>query len=185
LPRDIYYIDRKSAENKSTIEFELASILDVEGVKLPNRLVLANRCTATYRCEGCLYEYRKTGRYKPSIHGDAAFEDLPPEAPPVATEKDEIITEILGIDKLDGDGEEYDVAFLNSYGPGSSVFIRKNDIPYYFVCKATPPLSGPPDTRYWILDACSKTVRGCKLRWKTGTNVNLPFNGFPSANSIR
>ncbi len=54
LPRDIYYIDRKSNETKNIIEFELASILDVEGIKLPGRIVIANKCLFTnrgdYRC---------------------------------------------------------------------------------------------------------------------------------------
>ncbi len=40
FPRDIFYIDRKSLENKNVIELELASILDVEGIKLPGRLVV-------------------------------------------------------------------------------------------------------------------------------------------------
>jgi lambda family phage minor tail protein L len=49
LPRDVYYIDRKSNENKYVLEYELSSIFDVEGVQLPNRIVLAQRCPFQYR----------------------------------------------------------------------------------------------------------------------------------------
>lgn len=44
LGRDIFYIERKSLENKYIIEFELSSSFDVEGIKIPLRLVTANKC---------------------------------------------------------------------------------------------------------------------------------------------
>jgi lambda family phage minor tail protein L len=33
FPREIYYIDRKSAENREIVEFELASVFDLAGVQ--------------------------------------------------------------------------------------------------------------------------------------------------------
>ena len=37
FPREIYYIDRKAAENRDIVTFELASISDLAGIRLPKR----------------------------------------------------------------------------------------------------------------------------------------------------
>ena len=42
FPKEIYSIDRKSAENRETVEFELAAPTDLAGVRIPNR-----QCTRT------------------------------------------------------------------------------------------------------------------------------------------
>ncbi len=52
---DVYYIDRKSAENKEFVEFELASAMDLAGVKLPRRQVVQNVCPWLYRGAECGY----------------------------------------------------------------------------------------------------------------------------------
>jgi len=95
LPRDIYYIDRKNLETRSKLEFTLSSILDVENVNLPGRMILGTRCPYQYRGEGCLYEYEKRKTYIHSgIYGQVVNPDinitLPLEAPPVATDNDEL-----------------------------------------------------------------------------------------------
>jgi lambda family phage minor tail protein L len=94
LPKDIYYIDRKSSENSQNIEFSLVSVLDIENLTLPNRTILAKRCPYSYRGEGCLYEYNKRATYIHSgVYGSVVNSDvkitLPLEAPPVSTENDE------------------------------------------------------------------------------------------------
>ncbi len=40
FPNEVYYIDRKSTENRDIIEFELAASFDLQGVRLPKRQVL-------------------------------------------------------------------------------------------------------------------------------------------------
>ena len=40
FPNEVYYIDRKSTENRDIIEFELAANFDLQGVRLPKRQVL-------------------------------------------------------------------------------------------------------------------------------------------------
>jgi lambda family phage minor tail protein L len=55
FPDDIFYITRKTSENKLTIEFELGSSLDLMGVMLPKRQVIANVCPFVYRSENCGY----------------------------------------------------------------------------------------------------------------------------------
>jgi len=42
FPREIYYIDRKSIENREVVEFELAAVFDLAGVRAPKR-----QCTRT------------------------------------------------------------------------------------------------------------------------------------------
>jgi len=49
FPVDIYVIERKSAQNREFIEFELAAYMDYEGKKIPGRQVLRDTCTHIYR----------------------------------------------------------------------------------------------------------------------------------------
>ena len=55
MPREVYYIDRKSAENRNIVEFELAAVFDLAGVRAPKRQVLANLCQWKYRSAECGY----------------------------------------------------------------------------------------------------------------------------------
>jgi phage-related protein len=54
FPREIYFVDRKSAENRDVVEFELASIFDMAGVRAPKRQCIT-RCQWVYRGNGCNY----------------------------------------------------------------------------------------------------------------------------------
>lgn len=55
MPREVYYIDRKSAENRELVEFELAAVFDLAGVRAPKRQVIANICQWKYRGAECGY----------------------------------------------------------------------------------------------------------------------------------
>lgn len=55
FPRDIYYIARKSFENRDIVEFELAAAFDLQNVRAPRRQVIANICQWVYRGDGCGY----------------------------------------------------------------------------------------------------------------------------------
>ena len=37
FPREIYSVDRKSAENREVVEFELAAAFDLAGIRVPKR----------------------------------------------------------------------------------------------------------------------------------------------------
>lgn len=52
---EIYYVDRKSMEDRDTVEFELAASVDLVGVQIPRRQVIQNVCVWKYRGEGCGY----------------------------------------------------------------------------------------------------------------------------------
>lgn len=55
IDREVWFVDRKSSENKVFIEFELAAAFDVQGVMLPRRQVVQNVCTWQYRSAECGY----------------------------------------------------------------------------------------------------------------------------------
>lgn len=55
FPREIYYLDRKVAENRDVVEWELAAAFDLAGVRAPKRQCIANRCQWVYRSTECSY----------------------------------------------------------------------------------------------------------------------------------
>lgn len=55
LPDDIWYVDRKASENSVMLVFELASVLDLPGVRLPRRQYIQNVCAWQYRSAECGY----------------------------------------------------------------------------------------------------------------------------------
>jgi len=54
FPREIYFVDRKSAENRDVVEFELASAFDMAGIRAPKRQCIT-RCQWVYRSNECSY----------------------------------------------------------------------------------------------------------------------------------
>ncbi|MGZ6477655.1 MAG: phage minor tail protein L [Bdellovibrionales bacterium] len=55
FPDEIFYVDRKSLENRDGVEFELACSFDLVGVQLPRRQVIQNICVWKYRGGECGY----------------------------------------------------------------------------------------------------------------------------------
>ena len=55
FPDDVFSVNRKVADNKKFIEFELSAACDVSGVKLPRRQVVQNICQWVYRSSECSY----------------------------------------------------------------------------------------------------------------------------------
>lgn len=55
FPDEIWYIDRKANETRDAVSFELASKLDLAGVMLPQRQIIANICQWQYRSSECGY----------------------------------------------------------------------------------------------------------------------------------
>ncbi len=55
FPQEIYYVDRKVAENRDLVEFELAAVFDLVGVRAPKRQCVANTCQWKYRSVECGY----------------------------------------------------------------------------------------------------------------------------------
>lgn len=55
FPDEVWFVQRKTNETKIFVEFELSSAMDVEGVMLPRRQVIANCCPWKYRGPECGY----------------------------------------------------------------------------------------------------------------------------------
>ena len=55
FPEERWFVDRKSAENREIVSFELSSKFDVAGQKLPKRQCIANLCQWEYRSSECGY----------------------------------------------------------------------------------------------------------------------------------
>lgn len=55
FPDEVWYIDRKSAETRDIVQWELASKFDLAGVMLPKRQIIANICQWQYRSSECGY----------------------------------------------------------------------------------------------------------------------------------
>lgn len=55
LPDDVFLVERKASETKDFITFELASALDVHGVRIPRRLIQATICPWIYKGSECGY----------------------------------------------------------------------------------------------------------------------------------
>lgn len=190
LTPDIFYIDRKVQEDSTNVVYELSSLLDVEGVKLPSRILLSKNCPFTYRGEGCIYEYsNRITSIHSGIYGEVSLDCSPTDdvvtnknlsysqmvmglqsAPPVADANDNPFTGAINqtnwIDK--GAWNQNIIYTKNNF-----VFIEKNDIKYYFVCTqdhTANAINAPPNQNYWLSDTCSKTLNGCRLRWKENPN---------------
>lgn len=182
FPDDVFYIVRKSNENKYVLEYELGSALDVDAVQLPGRLVSSQRCMFSYRGPGCFYEYKN--RYNAKAMDNSGSDVLRDSAPPVATSTDTLISGMLGIgaDQFYNQGE-FDIA--RQYRLGDFVYLTKNGLNYYYVSRGNIQGVAPPDVRYWVHDSCSKLMFGCGTRFlrngfSSTSNQILPFGGFPT-----
>lgn len=52
---EIWYVERKAFEDHFMVEFELASAMELNGVMLPRRQIIANMCPSSYRSADCGY----------------------------------------------------------------------------------------------------------------------------------
>jgi lambda family phage minor tail protein L len=193
LPRDIYYIDRKTIENKSIVEYQLNTILDLENLVLPGRTILAKKCPFQYRGEGCCYEYNSRLTYLHSgiyanIQNSPITVKALQTAPPVASENDQLF--IGGIFGTGVDGTAVNTATFRitganqgnngplgnsglwienaQYVSGDFIFTQNKGLKYYYVCinnNTSDIFNAPPNKNYWIADACSKSINSCRLRW--------------------
>lgn len=53
FPDDVFYVDRKVVEDRDQVQFELASVADLQGVSLPKRTIIQNVCPWLYRGPEC------------------------------------------------------------------------------------------------------------------------------------
>lgn len=71
-PTETWIITRKVNEMPSAVEFELGSPLDLHGVMLPRRQVIASTCMWAYRSEECSYAGPPVADYRNQPTSDPA-----------------------------------------------------------------------------------------------------------------
>ncbi len=55
FPDDVFFVERKVAETRVIIEWELSTAFDMDGLTLPKRKIIANLCPWAYRGQECGY----------------------------------------------------------------------------------------------------------------------------------
>lgn len=186
FPDEIFYFERKTAESKNIIEFQLSTLLDLKNLKLPSRLVSASRCQFCYRGAGCLYEYNSR---RTAIHGTASESTLPSTAPSAANDKNEKILDILnglaGYTQFTSlkDRGKWEKGI--TYNIGDQIHIIRNNLRYYFIAKQNALNVDPPHPDFWIADICSKSIAGCNLRWGQKGTGYLRTSAFVSVNKVQ
>ena len=55
FPQEIYYVARKVSESRDVVQFELAAVFDLAGVRAPKRHCSQNLCPWIYRGSECTY----------------------------------------------------------------------------------------------------------------------------------
>lgn len=69
---EVYYVDRKKAESKIVIQFELASAIDFMNKQLPGRLMIANTCPWGYTGTECSWPGTDSNKWY-DRNGDQVF----------------------------------------------------------------------------------------------------------------
>jgi len=173
FPSQTYIVDRVSSEDNIMVEFELASPIDVEGVKLPGRYVIGRYCVWRYQ-GGTL---NNEGGCNWPLDGNGRF----------FNENDELITRSISSISTWSSSATYDEDDkVKTITDGhTQIWEALRDVP-----ANKNPANSPS---YWKrLDVCSKTLTGCKKRFQgnntnaeLNTSLSLPFGGFPGARKFK
>ena len=180
FPSQTYLLDRVSAEDAMMVEFELASPMDVEGVKLPNRIVVGKYCPWRYQgrfIEDADGNASEDGGCRWPLDSNGRFFD----------ENNEVITKDISTISA--------WSSTATYSSGNKVKTTTNNHTQIWEALQAVPANKDPETQksYWKrLDVCGKTLLSCKLRFQ-GNNSNdtldtrivLPFGGFPGSRQFR
>jgi phage-related protein len=159
LRPDVWYINQKVEENKYFVEFELSNALDLEGAKLPRRQIINNYCTWKYRGKNCPYSGGAVADYN-----NVKFDQT-------------------------GMTPRGEWASGQAYSQKDTVYLvtREGSTTRNIVYVCTEAHTSSSDKKpsvnsaVWATDACSKTLKGCKLRFGGGPDDALPFGGFPAS----
>lgn len=191
FPSQTYVIDRVASENNIVVQFELATPMDIEGVLLPNRVVIGKYCPWKY--QGHFYPDRSKSPVESLKEGGCTW---PLDSRGRFFDKDDNI-----ITKNISSIPTYDSSTQNtsrSVGYKTKT-IRDGHTEIWEAIRAVPAETSngqhnPTTSRtYWKrLDVCGKTLNSCKIRFQ-GNNSNedlntsfaLPFGGFPGAKQFR
>ena len=183
FPTQIFYIDRVASETNILVEFELATAMDIETVKLPGRVVNGRYCPWKYQgyhtpvtVDGQVVPLKEGGCTWP-LDGNGRFFD----------EHDNIITkDITTISEWSSS---------DTFSTGAKVkTITNGHTEIWEALRPVPANKNPRNQKvYWKrLDVCGKTLNSCKIRFQGNNNTEelltsfiLPFGGFPGSKQFR
>lgn len=161
-----YLVSQKTQENKTFVEFELTSPLDLDEFEVNNRRIFSKYCYWKYRGEGCGYQGPPLQKAdgKPFVDG----QDVK-----------------LGL--LGGSDEDFEYADYNdlydpikAYQQGEIVFKENNRVTiadpegieepkplltYYVARENVSGFDPEKNPRFWERDGCNKKLSSCKLRF--------------------
>ena len=162
FPSHTYYIDRIESENALSVTFELASPLDVEGVKIPHRSVIGQYCSWRYQGRvlghggGCTWRYKESEQ-----HSFFRSDD----------------TKITGTINAWSNSGNYTVGNIVKTTHGTTQEVQIWEAVFNNTNKN-------PDTqrKYWKrIDLCGKTLNSCKIRFQGATvDISSITKGSPS-----
>jgi lambda family phage minor tail protein L len=165
LPREVYFISRKVSENRNLIEWQLASVFDMQGVKAPKRQAIS-RCQWTYKSSEC--------SYTPVNSFSGTWTRIVDYLTVTATAHGLITS---------------DAVYLTGIPqPGIHVVISYNANTFSVRTANTGASSGTVTATQWFdssdeptfvaaNDVCPKRLTSCEARFSTA--LPLPFGGFP------
>jgi lambda family phage minor tail protein L len=161
---DTFVVGQKTAENKSYVEFELTSPLDLENFEVNNRLIMSRYCSWYYRGNGCNYNSiplaTEDGR-KLAVNFNQYKQ---------ASENKNIGEWKIGKAYVVGDTTYLENTKITVTNPKNNN--EKSFAKIWYVCNQahTSSSSNKPDTNqnFWDKDGCNKKLDGCKLRFGDG-----------------
>lgn len=163
-PDEPWVINRKISENQQYVQWELASPLEFNQIKLPRRQIIANVCTAPVK-----YRDARTCGYM---------------GVPVADNANRTFVGYYGMSGILNDQGAYDSGYNYAAGDYVTVYSalpQLSNVPIVYVrnfyqagtVAGINPVGNPS---HWLNDACAKNCAGCALRFPGRT---LRFGGFP------
>lgn len=206
LPPDIFIIDRKTNENRISVEFELAASIDLDGINMPRRLVTANYCSWRYRGDGCGFAVPLVftlptglaaagmGSYRGAWSESRVYETGQSAYyanADGATTLFVALQEANGVSVLDTDYWNPVQTYVGnhdqtaSYSTGDVVRVV-GDREYLAIALQNVPANTPVTSAvYWGVDTCFKHLSACQMRFDPAdVNKPLPYGGFPGTANL-
>jgi lambda family phage minor tail protein L len=184
FPREVYYIDRKSAENRDVVEFELACAFDLVGVRAPKRQCISNVCQWGYKSAECGYDPTSTGvaplRAHYANNGYAEGRSINSSGVFNATYYLAVYPDVASVYTLVTANQHYrnygiwELRVGNAGGTFNSGYYLTTypDLnPLVYFNESDVGQTNP------ALDVCGKRLSSCKARF--GSLAQLPFGSYP------
>jgi len=170
FPDEVFFINRKTSETKSFVEFELMSSIELENVTIPRRIVLASFCPFAYRGDCCgfrneknLFNEKNEPLFGVTIRGEWS-KDVSYFSQDIVYRKTKTKVNIQPDDLLSDES-------------ANAFFSDQDYAKVYFVSKSNDNIGNDPLKRedFWSRDECGKYISSCQKRFGT----QLRFGGFP------